>query len=429
MKKKTSLAHRMLYNNKVLLVFSLIISFVFWLLVVITLSPEDTRIIKSVPVTIDLTNSVPAQLDLQVFGTQDYYVDVEITGKRYVVGAASIDAGDIRVIAQTSYVDSAGKHNLLLRASKADEDAEFEIVSLSEEYISVFFDNYMEGEYTVSAVIDAPNGIVAEGWSSDTPVLSLPAVTVSGPATEMSKIDKVTANIKIDKPLESTETFDSTLTAVSELGSEIRNIEFNNGNAGVTVTVPIYKQMDAPTDVSYKNNPAYYLENPLKATVNPQFVNAGVPDTMLDGFKSVSIGTIDFATLKPGVNTFTFPASEVSNVRILDSGVKEFTVRIDASGVTEKKLPIGKIAASVINVPEGWSIKNSQVNIDSITVVGPESSLAQVTAESLAAEIDLNGAQLRSGTNTVAVRLSVKTQDDCWVYGSYSARLSVEAAD
>lgn len=44
-------------------------------------SPEVEVTISSVPVKIDMDNSVPAQLNLQIFGDNNYTVDITVKGK------------------------------------------------------------------------------------------------------------------------------------------------------------------------------------------------------------------------------------------------------------------------------------------------------------------------------------------------------------
>lgn len=97
---------------------SLIVAFGIWIWVAIEKSPVVEVTISPVPVQIDMENSVPAQLNLQMFGQTEYYVDVTVSAKRFV--ASTLTASDISVTAQTNYVDSAGTKSLQLRATAAN---------------------------------------------------------------------------------------------------------------------------------------------------------------------------------------------------------------------------------------------------------------------------------------------------------------------
>ena len=84
-KKVYSGLRSIIYNNKVAMLFSLLAAFAIWIWVAVEKSPVVEVTISSVPVRIDMENSVPAQLNLQTFGQTEYYVDVTVTGKRFVV--------------------------------------------------------------------------------------------------------------------------------------------------------------------------------------------------------------------------------------------------------------------------------------------------------------------------------------------------------
>ena len=118
---------RLIDNNKLMMLFSLLAAFGLWIWVAIEKSPVVEVTIPSVPVQIDMENSVPAQLNLQMFGQTEYYVDVTVTAKRFV--ASTLSAADVSVTAQTNYVDSAGTKSLQLRAAAANSK-DFEITGL-----------------------------------------------------------------------------------------------------------------------------------------------------------------------------------------------------------------------------------------------------------------------------------------------------------
>lgn len=68
-------------NDKIVLLFSFFIAIIIWLLVVITMGQQTTRIIKDVKVVID--DTVPSQFGLQVFGEDEFTVDITVKGKSF----------------------------------------------------------------------------------------------------------------------------------------------------------------------------------------------------------------------------------------------------------------------------------------------------------------------------------------------------------
>ena len=114
-KKKFSLQNLM-YDNRFVLVFSVVAAVIIWIIVAIQFSPEDDRIVKDVPVKIDISNNV-SNLGLQMFGNTEFYVDVKVHGKRYEVAESVLTKDDLVVTAKTNYVDSTGSQTLKLEVN------------------------------------------------------------------------------------------------------------------------------------------------------------------------------------------------------------------------------------------------------------------------------------------------------------------------
>ena len=420
MKRFAKLAHRLIYDNKLLMIVSLAVSVVVWLFVTILLSPTDIITLRDVPVEIEMENSVPAQLNLQVFGQKDYTVDVEITGKRYVIGSLTSDSKAVKVVAQTQYVDAAGKYRLTLKATKARETDEFEIVSLSEDAIEVFFDNYVERDFTLVVDLDAPNGVAKDGYITSEPVLSEKMINVSGPATEVNSIKTVEARVKLDKPLTQTKTFDAEIVALNENGGMAHYLTFNKDNSVVSLTVPIYLVTEKPTTVEFKNAPLRYHETPLHYTVSPTSLKAGIQNLEDENdLDELTVAIINFASLKPGVNTFEIPADSLSGVKVI-TDIQTILVTVDVPECTTatRKLPESGIVFA--NAPEGYEVASLTKGIDEVTLVGPADSVSAVSVQDITATVDLTDADPDAGEQTFAAEVVLKDSSDCWVYGSYS---------
>ncbi|MBQ2963283.1 MAG: hypothetical protein IJE14_01350 [Clostridia bacterium] len=423
MNRIANITHKLFYDNKVLMVFSFVVAVIIWLLVVISFSPVDTAVIKDVPVTLDLANSVPAQFDLEIFGQSEFSVDVEVSGKRYILSSVA-DKNSVKVVAQTAYVDSAGKHTLTLKASKVKESDEFEIVGLSDEFIEVFFDVYMEQDFNLEPRINADDELVEKGFVAGDPVLSAESVVISGPATEVRAVKSVFAEINIDKPLSQTKTQAAEINAYNEAGAVLHYLSYNYGNSDVTVTVPVYYVVNKPTSVTFKNAPSAYIDEPFSYTINPAQFNAGIQG--IDGsntVESIAIATIDFAQLKPGKNVFTVSADSVPSVYSLES-FNDFEVTVSVTGCKSKTLTVPAENISFVNAPQSYNVESVVRSVGSVTVVGPEASLSVVTPSELFATVDLSGADLSATQQEFSARVSVKNSEDCWVSGSYSVVVS-----
>lgn len=421
--KIASLTHKVFYDNKVLMVFSFIFAVLIWLVVAIALSPIDTAVIKDVPVEINLTNSLPAQFDLQIFGQSEFTVDVEVSGKRYIVNSASVNKDSVKVVAQTGYVDSAGKHRLLLKVTKANENDEFEIISVSEQQIEVFFDVYKELAMPIEPRVIGKENLAKNGFVAGEPIISSDTVTVSGPATEIDSIKKVYAEMEVERPLDVTTTQPAEIKAYNENEGVLHYITFNYGNSEITITLPIYYLVDKPTSIDFKNTPLAYIEKGFEYSVSPATLKAGIQGVDKNTAPAtVSIAAIDFAHLKPGKNTFTVNADEIPSVYIVDD-TKSFTVTVDVKNCSTKTLVIPEENVNFVNVPEGFEVSGIEKPIGSVIVVGPASSLEKIRAADIVANVDLKDIDIAAKNQSVGAKLSVINRNDCWVSGEYKVVL------
>lgn len=421
--KKLSL-RQLFSNTKFLVVFSILVAFIFWIVVALEYAPVIENEIKDIPVKIDMNNSVPDKLGLQIFGQSDYTINVTVRGNRYIVGGDLLTADDFEATAQTAYVDSAGKHSLVVKVTAKDANADYEIISKSTDYIEVYFDKYAEKEVEVTPrIISELDDYTADDYMFDKAdiIYETKTVKVSGAQTEVNSITAAYADIPIEKKLTQSETIDASvvLSNGSDLDSKYVKI---NGESSLTVpvTLPVYKMQTSAVSVSFKNTPSDYINSPLFYSISPSRVRVAVLQNGSDTTNSLEIGTIDFANITPSNGSFTFLASNVKTAKFLD-GTTSFSVEVNTDGLSTKKLE-PNINSIMITGGSGVSAGNVDLSsIGSVTVVGTQTALASVNANMLEVNINLTNIKLEEGENTVPVTVTLKNSKNCWVSGSYSA--------
>ncbi len=56
---------RLFYNNKVVMLFSVIIAFIFWIILSTSASESTTKLITDIPISVSLSESAKEEADLQ----------------------------------------------------------------------------------------------------------------------------------------------------------------------------------------------------------------------------------------------------------------------------------------------------------------------------------------------------------------------------
>lgn len=424
-KSASGVFRNLIYNNKLAMLFSLILAFGIWIWVAIEKSPVVEITVSAVPVKIDMENSVPAQLHLQTFGQTEFYVDVTVTGKRFVVSALTPE--DLTVTAQTNYVDSAGTKSLQLKAT-ANDSRDYEIQRISQNYIDVYFDTYKEAEFAIEPRILAPDDkTVVDGCILGSVLFSKNTVVVSGPSAEVNKVTGVIAETSVSAPLSATTTVQPVIKLQTDGQETLSYVELNTGESTVTMTMPVLKKVVLPTSVTFKNAPGGYLNGDVPVTVSPSQIEAAVPIEKVGELKSISVGTVDFAELDSGYNTFNFKASDITEYTVVDSSAR-FRVTVNMTGTVTAAFSVSAQNIAVTAQKDGFHSAVLTRGIENIRVIGTAEEIAALTNDMLYAEVDLSDAEITEGEQTVKARIVIKGSSKAWASGTYTVRIQTTAA-
>ncbi len=419
-KSAGGILHNLIYNNKLVMLFSLVLAFGVWIWVAIEKSPVVELTVSAVPVKIDMENSVPAQLKLQTFGQTEFYVDVTVTGKRFVVSALTPE--DITVTAQTNYVDSAGTKSLQLKAT-ANDSRDYEIQRISQNYIDVYFDTYKEAEFAIEPRIIAPDDkTVVDGCILGNVLFSKNTVVVSGPSAEVNKVTGVIAETSVSAPLSATTTVQPEIKLQTDGQETLSYVTLNTGESAVTMTMPVLKKVVLPTSVTFKNAPGGYLNGDVPVTVSPSQIEAAIPIEKVGELKSISVGTVDFSELDSGYNTFNFKAADITEYMVVDSAAR-FRVTVNMTGTVTAAFSVSAQNIAVTAQKEGYHSTVLTEGIENIRVIGTAEEIAALTNDMLYAEVDLSDVELTEGEQTVKARIVIKGSSKAWAAGTYTVRI------
>lgn len=439
-KGKKSTVENLFYNNKFLMVFSVVVAIAVWATIKINYSAETTRNISDISIRID--NAVSQAGDYEAFvGPDNLLAQVEVSGKAYNINQHALSKDDIIVETASTYVESAGYKVLTLTARIADaSDVQgVEILSVSPSTITVYFDRRSTETFNVEAKLKNDlKALAADEFTVGQPVPSMSTVEVSGPASILNKINTVyfTASINdADLPLTASKEVPAEISYHLDRTDEEKFLicEGINEEKPATVTVPVYITKKVDTGVKFINQPETYNENPPKVRISPSQAHILFNSKGEDDMQTLYVGTIDFRTVSNKLNTFKFPVDDKMASSIVGDNIDEFTVTLDMSSmssITLDKAP-GKVV--FLNGSENYtySIDYENSNLGSIQVIGPKKSLEKISAENIQMEINVSSLDLnrRSSQIVEVSNISIQSEEvnDCWVYGKYEVSITATA--
>lgn len=416
MKTKRAL-ESLFQNDKFVLVFSFFVAIIIWLFVVITMGQQTSRIIKDVKVLID--DTVPSQFGLQVFGEDEFTVDITVKGKKYQISEKNLTSEDISVVAQTTSVDSAGIYTLQLKAEYGSDNTAYTISNLSSKTIEVYFDTEKSANFVIEPeIITGDFEIAGEGFSCGDINLSETAVTITGPSTQVNRVEKVVAKVILENSLTSNKSAETKIVPLDDKAqTDFQYLTMNIDE--VIVTIPILRLKQLDTAVTFKNAPDGLVLNPLEYSITPNNAEFNVLVDDYDKITEYVVGSINFKELSPTSNTFKFDAK---NTSIVDDEIEIFTVSVNLDDYTQEYM---KIPSSMITVnnPDGLSCEMSDLN-KSIVLIGTEESLKGITEDMITVEVDLSSVTLEEGERKTIPAVVMVDSPSCWVYGEYTVDIT-----
>ena len=408
--KNKGLVNKLFQNDKIVFVFSVLVAVLIWTMVVVGASTHSSRVIKGVKVTID--DTVPSQFDLSVFGESEFYVDVTVSGKKYLL--SNLTEKDIVVNAVTNNVNSAGVHSLTLYSEAANGKNEFTVSSLSQKTVNVYFDTTKSVQLVIEPeIVTSGSPIVSVGFTSGDINLSQSSVTITGPSAEVNKIARVVTRHVLESPLVSNMSAETEVIPLDENNkSDFQYLEMSTNK--VILTIPVFKVKTAEAIVTFKNAPDNYVVTPLKYTITPGSADFDILVDEYDETTQVSVGIIDFRNLYPGNDTFVFDASDVS---VSGDSVSEFKVTVDLSDYSQEYIKVSTDKIKVNN-PNNLQYKLSGFN-KPITIVGKKDVLSKITADMINVEVDLSTVAITTGETVTLPAVVTVNDGSCWVCGTY----------
>lgn len=416
--KNKGFINSLFQKDKFVFAFSLLVAIAIWLLVVIYVSPQTTRVIEDVKVVID--DSVPSQFGLEVFGESEFLVDVTVKGKKYQISTSSLSAEDLVVRAVTNNVNTSGVHNLQLVCEPVSGTTSFQVSNLSQTNVNVYFDTPKTVDLIIEPdIVTKAETMVQDGFSSGEPKLSETSVSIYGPSSQVGEIDRVITEYTINEPLDGNVSEELAVVPVDKNGnSDFKYIEMSIEK--VILTIPVYKVKVLRSSVLFKNAPAGFVESPLEYTVSPAEAEFNIPVEEYGETTSFPVGTIDFRSLYIGNDTFTFYADEVA---VADKSIDIFEIKINLDDYKQEQLNVSATNFKVNN-PNQLNYSVSQLD-KAVTIVGKPEVLNSITEDMISVEIDLSELDIAKGTTINIPAVVTVDNPDCWVCGTYEVEVTL----
>lgn len=422
-KKKWSFS-LLMEKNSFVLVLSMVLAVVFWCIVSMSQTNEVERVFQNVSVRLNTEGSAASNGNLKIYGTTEYYVDVTVNGKSYLLNDQHFK-DHIVVSASLSSVSAAGSVNLPLTATiDGYSEADAQITSISKTGISVYLDEEVQKTFPLQVeVIEGENFKLQAGYTLGEPTLQTENIVLVGPAMEMSKITEVKAVATLSQTVSENQVLQATIVPVGAA----ENYDFSNvhqkTDTPVYINIPVTFSSEYTPVVTFTNMPKDYETEGPSYTVYPSKVTitASTGDIQLINANEISVGTIDFSELEDDSNTFRFSTEDLPYTFAED--ISYFSVTVDMSALAKRWIEV-PVNTDGVKLPAGATVKDTSVK--SVQVIGEEDQVMNLGSDDLYAVPVLDGVTLKKGSNTVPVKIVLKNLTNAWAYNTYTVEIEVK---
>ena len=418
---------RLAGDKRVLALFSLLVAFFMWFVVISVVDPNQTVTVRYVPVNLEYNSAAYESYGLGIVEKPNMTVNVRVTGDGSVVGG--LEAGDLLVYPDYSSVTGVGTYTLRLIVRRADTSIaaqQYEIEGIvSNNYITLTFDEMATKTFPVTVNVIGVEP--AEGYFVDTPVASPAEVTLRGPESQMSQVDKVVANVALSGQRTESALATAQLEFWDKNGNVLTDTHITADTEQVEVTIPVLKMKEVPITFEYTGVPQGYDTSVLDAQLSQETILIAGPAERVDALESVSAGFVDLTKFKLG-ETVTLSITLPEGIRNLDA-LQSVDVTFDTYGFATRTVTVSQI--TVVNAPSDITVTVTTRRLSDVTLVGPEDELDALSEANVVAQVDASASNINvsKGQQSMPVTIVVPGSSTVFATGSYEVLCDIDTSE
>ena len=120
---------KLLFNRKFSIALSIIVAFIFWLVIVIEQNPERTQTLNNIPIEVTTQGTIWGDQGLEVVNDITQKATVTVYGPNYIV--SSLKSDDVKIRADLSSVNGAGTYTISLSAVRDSSTSGYSFTHIS----------------------------------------------------------------------------------------------------------------------------------------------------------------------------------------------------------------------------------------------------------------------------------------------------------
>ncbi|MBQ7897000.1 MAG: hypothetical protein IJ323_01110 [Clostridia bacterium] len=381
--KKDKLKKIFTDKNFVLRILSFLCALLLWFYVSEVESPTAEKTFESVSVTVKNKDVLLSETELSLISDAIYETNIVLSGKKRTLN--KVDYDNISASVDLSRLTEAGIHELSINVVPPSGT---NVVSVNPRYITVSVDKTIASTFDIVPDVNYNNlpsdYTLGDCVITDSQSKVITSVTVSGPETEIQKIDKVVARVDFGSINGSVEA-KTALTLLDLYGEEITGDNIRLSNSSVKVKQPVYVTKTLPLRVAQAGTT--FSDNQISFNITPSRVEVKGDPKILSELDSIQLDPINEKAIGETLTT------TVNSLIKLPDGLELLTLQNTAT-ITAKlrnvkchELTVTPDSIKVNNLPENMDIEFHDIDSKIIVI---NSSNKDITLDDISLSLDLS---------------------------------------
>ena len=380
-------------------------------------SRDSQKILQNVPIQVDLGTETEETLGLRAFGAETLTVNVTLRGRQ--IDLNRITTSDFEILARPVGVVGPGSYTALVSAERTNLALNFEVVAEPLSFM-IQLDRYVENKkFTIEAENEG-NAKPPEHYSMEKPYASPGDVVISGPESEIARIDRIVAKTKVDGEPNATKSYPATLILYDKYNNVVNPSNLVIAPEKVQVVLTVFEERDMAVNVKEINGPKrregitidIKPAATLKVFCPTDISNNPLNEITLDD-------AIDFSKINLLQTQFSFPVGLPTGYH-LENPVENITVNVVLEGKKSASYTVSALQFASAENAKKYAIITPK--IENVVVLGSAAEIDSLLSADIAAVIEVPEEQ-SADQMEVPVRFEFENHPSCWVFGSYTAAI------
>lgn len=425
----------LLDDRRIVLAVSLVLAFLFWIIVAGFIKPGGFRWVENV--SIDFSRGAETYNNLGLWMADNPNKNSSLRVK--VVGTAnniaSLSSSELFATVDYSPVTGPGEYMLNLRLNRVTagnfDTPEWGIRNANGDLVRQVRMTFEKIE-TKNLPVDvhADNIKAAEGFFRGVATASVSEVILEGPESAVSQVAQVVAQItQEDVRKEPLVIKNVPIILLDASGEPVDDTNITLSVATVEVTIPILEERTLPLTMGLSGTQQGFDTEWFQSLMilEPSSLEVAGTTALLSTLTTLEVGVFDVTTFEMKKIYEPVPINLRPGLSTQDTH-KQVALSFDTSGLEEKTYEITNF--SVVNRPAGINIVPIEGARVTVRLVGPREELAKLLPENITVQIEAaNISASRSGAReSLPARVVVARSSKVFAIGSYQVMCDIVSA-